>query len=320
MSAPPRVSVIVPTWNGGRLLSRGLPGLARQARKLAGGAEVLVVDDATTLPGDRSEQVVTGVGPPARWLPLDRHRGFAATCNAGARAARGRLLAFVNSDMHLDADCLEVLAAAVENDAELFAATPVIDNQATGRVESGTRLRLRRGLLDVLQSDDPPPAAGESQPVAYPCGGAMVCRRQTFLELGGFWEALGPFYWEDAELGLRAWRRGLASVQIGDARALHDHARTIGSHFTTQQVRRIYERNRLLVSWAHLEPAAAAGWTALRWVAALLRGRPAAWATPAALARRTAARARSRGLPPAPDPVIRAIASASARGWPDHRL
>ena len=316
MSTALRLSVIVPTWNGGRILARGLPGLVTEARALTGGAEVLVVDDATTLSGDRSEQVVNGIGSPARWLPLERHRGFAATCNAGARAAGGRLLAFVNSDMHLDAGCLETLAAAVESDEKLFAATPVIDNQATGRVESGTRLRLRRGLLDVLQSDDPPPAPGESQPIAYPCGGAMVCRRETFLELGGFWEALGPFYWEDAELGLRAWRRGLASMQVGDARALHDHARTIGSHFTALQVRRIYERNRLLVSWAHLGLASTAGWTALRWVAALLRGRPAAWATPAALARRAAARAWSRRLPPSPDAVITAITTAPVQGWP----
>jgi GT2 family glycosyltransferase len=48
--------------------------------------------------------------------------------------------------------------------------------------------------------------------VAYVSGGAGLFRRDLFLELGGFWSALPSMYWEDVELGLRAWLHGFRSL------------------------------------------------------------------------------------------------------------
>lgn len=328
MSGPrPRVTVVIPSWNGGKVLARHLPEIVRQAREIEGGAEVIVADDATELAGDTTAAAVEAAGEPARLLALDEHRGFAGTCNRGAEAARGEILLFLNSDMRLEEGALEVLATRVETDAECFAVTPVIVNQAGGFVESTTRLALRRGAFDVVfpgrEEAGRTPGAPSEREVAYPCGGALACRRVAFLQLGGFWEALRPFYWEDAELGWRARRGGLRCLELGAARALHDHAQTIGSHFTPRQVRKTYERNRLLVTWLHLQGAPAwtahLAWLPLRWLAALLRGRPAAPALIAALRALPAVRRRRRRLRDTRErarAMIVALRGAGPEGWP----
>lgn len=110
-ASPPAVSVVVPTFNRPSLTERAVrSALAQTVRPL----EIVIVDD-----GSREPFAWTGGGENAteiRVLRLEANRGAAAARQAGIGAARGDLVAFLDSDdvwavEKLEAQ-LDVLAAA----------------------------------------------------------------------------------------------------------------------------------------------------------------------------------------------------------------
>jgi glycosyltransferase involved in cell wall biosynthesis len=91
------ISFIVPTCNSGWNIAPLLDSILNQ---LHAGDEVIVVDDAST---DDTVQVAAGYADRGvRVIRMDINRGPAAARNAGARAARGEFLFFLDSDTRLE--------------------------------------------------------------------------------------------------------------------------------------------------------------------------------------------------------------------------
>ncbi len=86
-----RISVVIPTYDRLRLLSRALDSVAAQSRKAD---EIVVVDDGSR---DGTERFVLETYPEVRLLRQE-NRGVSAARNAGIRAATGGLIAFLDSD------------------------------------------------------------------------------------------------------------------------------------------------------------------------------------------------------------------------------
>jgi glycosyltransferase involved in cell wall biosynthesis len=87
----PRVSVIIPAYNGGAFLDRGLATVVSQTY---GDFEVIVADDGST---DDTAEVVAKYAPKVRYL-YQPNRGVSAARNLALSAASGEFLA------HMDAD------------------------------------------------------------------------------------------------------------------------------------------------------------------------------------------------------------------------
>jgi GT2 family glycosyltransferase len=320
-----RVSIIVPTFGSAELLARHLPAVCAEALEIAGGAEVVVVDDGSPGGGREIAAVAAALGPPVRVVRREENGGFAAAANDGVAAAIGECVLVLNDDMRVEPGCVAALLGAVASRPDLFAVTPVILNLAEGFVESTTALRYHRGVFDVVlpgRAGAPPAAAGELRGIAFACGGALLCRREEFLALDGFSLLLAPFYWEDVDLGWRARRAGRAIAECGDARVLHEHARTIG-RLAPARVRRVYERNRLLLTWLHLAGAGAWArhllWLLPRTLAALARRDAAAAALPLALARIAAvaaARRRMKSTQSRAAALLGEVVTGGDAGWP----
>lgn len=88
----PRVSVIIPTYNRARYLGEAIDSALGQTFC---DLEVLVVDDAST---DDTAAVLARYGERIRVIGLERNGGPSAARNAGLAAARGDLIAFLDSD------------------------------------------------------------------------------------------------------------------------------------------------------------------------------------------------------------------------------
>ena len=102
---PAAVSIIIPAHNEEALLGATLDALQAAAAGLGEPCEIVVVDDSST---DRTAAIARAGG--ARVVRADVHQ-IAAARNAGARAAAGGLLVFVDADTLVPA---RILRAAVE--------------------------------------------------------------------------------------------------------------------------------------------------------------------------------------------------------------
>lgn len=156
--------------------------LAPEAHDAVGGAEVVVVDNASDPPARAPGALANGM--PVRLLRLETNRG-AAGRNAGAAEARGDWLVMLDDDSYpLDAGHVAVLASAPPGVAAIGAEIQLLD----GTREAG-------GLPEVFVG----------------CGAAL--RRQAFLDAGGYDASFG-FYAEEYDL--------CARLLLAGHRVVHD--------------------------------------------------------------------------------------------------
>lgn len=253
-SSFPPVSIIIPNYNGARLMVQNLPVVRQALNAYAGGGELIVVDDCSR---DGSVEVLERQFSDVTLIRHDRNRGFSEAVHSGVHAARHELLIFLNSDVQPEASFIAPLASALRED-DVFAAAPLI-NRETGACDPnslncysirGGRLRRLRGpYADASLAKGP-------RPSLYASGGSVALRRSRFLELGGFLPIFHPFYWEDFDLGVRAWRRGWRIVSIPASRIVHQsHGGAIKENVAKRRIRRALQRNKLLVEWIHLAPS-----------------------------------------------------------------
>jgi GT2 family glycosyltransferase len=242
----PPLSVLVPNYNGSDLLPRSLPRTRDVLRAEHPGAELLVVDDAST---DGSPGWVERNLPEARLLRDPVNRGFGPTVNRGMEAARGELVLLLNSDAWLLPGALRGVAAHFEDPA-VFAVTLGSVTLHGAPREGANRLVLRGGLPHTLHAprDQVRDARGRSVS-SYPVGGHCVIRRRYFRELGGFDPRFAPFYWEDADLGWRAAQRGWITLHEPGDRVVHLPHGSIRRHADAARIRRVKLRNRFLLLW-----------------------------------------------------------------------
>lgn len=126
------ISFIVPAHNEAALIGGTLEALHSAARVAGQPYELIVVDDAST---DATARIATDAG--ARVVRVE-HRHIAATRNAGARAAAGDTLVFVDADTLVPAATLREALEALAHGA--------VGGGATLRLHG----RLRRSERAVL--------------------------------------------------------------------------------------------------------------------------------------------------------------------------
>src|ERR687884_270097 len=114
---PPRVTVVVPNWNGERFLDLCLSSLRRQSFE---DFETVLVDNGST---DTSIDFAKRNFPEVRVVSLSENRGFSAAVNAGIQASKAEYVALLNNDTEVDPGWLEALVHAAERhpEAGLFA-------------------------------------------------------------------------------------------------------------------------------------------------------------------------------------------------------
>jgi GT2 family glycosyltransferase len=248
------VSIVIPNWNGEDLLRSYLPSVLEAKGKYPGRSEIIVVDDAST---DRSVNLLMKKFPDVKLIAHQQNKGFGQACWSGALAARYPVLMLLNSDVKVDPLFVSPLANCFE-DPNVFSASPLIfdeDNEISNETISipyfrRGKLRYKSFPPQLLLNDK----AGLRHPwyTLFPLGGAVALDKERFIALGGFDDLFEPFYYEDTDLGFRAWRRGWQCVVVPEARVTHYHQGTIARSFRKFEVKAIRKRNRLFFTWKNL--------------------------------------------------------------------
>lgn len=236
------ISIVIPTFQGRKLLARNLP---RLLAALDRPCEILVVDDASR---DGTASYLRRHFPEVRLIRNRRRQGFGESANRGVRAAKTSFVLLLNSDMVPEPGFLAPLRAAL-GDERVFAAT--CRQLIAGKPNWGgpTKEDFRAGLLRHAPSPLPQTPTSET---FYVSGGATLFRRSAFLALGGFDRLFAPFYWEDADLSLRAKAAGWRLLFARTSLVRHAHAQTIRRFWPAWYIKAIAFRNILFFNWRHL--------------------------------------------------------------------
>ncbi len=256
----PAVSIVIPTWNGRHLLERFLPSVVDAARAYhregRAQVEILIVDDGST---DGTSAWIRANAPSfVEVLTKSGPEGFAPTANVGLHRARFPVIFLLNNDVAVEREVLFHLAPHF-SDPTVFAVTcRALDPETHTLVCGGKLGRFRRGFWRVHEDYDVVGDRAGSEPCGpWPSlvasGGFSAFDAEKMRQLGGFDERLRPFYWEDVDLSLRAWRRGWRIHYEPRAVVYHRASRTIATRFSPAFIRRASERNRLLAHWKNLD-------------------------------------------------------------------
>lgn len=233
----PDVTVIVLNFNGKDHLGDCLDSLLAldyPPERL----EIMVVDNGSV---DQSVPFVRQVYPSVRLLELPENRGFAAGNNAGAQAARGTYLAFLNNDMRVDPRWLIEMVEAMQT------ADDVASVGARILTWDGSGIDFVGGALNFygmgFQPEDVVKAGEGVHEILFACGGAMLIRRDVFLASGGFDESFFA-YFEDIDLGWRLWVLGYR-VLLAPRAVVYHRGHATGKRFEMERRILLYERNAL---------------------------------------------------------------------------
>lgn len=214
------IALLVLNWNGADLMRRHLPAVVAAARTATAEARVYVIDNASE---DDSRAVIASLEG-VELIAFDQNRRLHAY-NDAVRLVECEAFMMLNNDLSPAADVVDRLWRILSVEQDAFAVGGDVIDVSSGEVESGpTAMRW-----DQQWRLEPTALTGATGPVdvAYVSGGAGLYRRSMFLELGGFWEALPGLYWEDVELGLRAWLHGWRSVFDPGVRFEHESGATV---------------------------------------------------------------------------------------------
>ena len=220
----PSVSIVVPTRDQGAVLSRCLDSL--HALTDHPDFEVVLVDNGTADP----EALAAFARHPARRVAFDRPFNFSAACNAGAQAARGEHLVFLNNDTEvLQADWLRRLQLYLEDEG-VGAVGPVL-LYPDGTVQHAGVVLGARGTADHVMRRFPAHVDGyagslsASREVSAVTAACLMTPRALFAELGGFSTDYAKHY-QDVDLCLRIRERGLRVVCAARPTLIHHESLT----------------------------------------------------------------------------------------------
>jgi len=231
---------IVPTHNQKRLMDFCLPPLLAEAGREH---RVMVVDDAST---DGTAEYVRQKYPSVRLVRLRRNRGFAGAVRAGIAACETPLFALINTDVQVRPGFLRAMLPHFDR-PDTFAVCSRIELPGGSLMETGNVAPAFSGILEPYHVAPTRPG-----PILYAGGASSVFHRVRCQALGGLETIYRPLYWEDIELGYRAWRRGWQSVFEPGASVWHERRAWIGRRFGDAYANETFLKNALLFVWKNV--------------------------------------------------------------------
>jgi glycosyltransferase involved in cell wall biosynthesis len=216
--ALPTFSVIVPTRDRPRSLAVCLESLAKQNYP-CDRFEVVVVDDASSLPLDR---VVVAFRERLNVTLLKQPQsvGPSVARNCGAARASGKFLAFTDDDCSPASDWLQRLAAR-------FTSTPahLIGGRTINALTENPYSTASHVIIDVIYNYYDP-QQGRSQ--FFPTSNFALAA-DRFRDMGGFNENWPLAAAEDREFCYRWLQRGFLMTHAPEANVYHHHRLTLDS-------------------------------------------------------------------------------------------
>ena len=225
----PKVSIIIPHWNGIDILSECLESLLQTDYD---NLEIIVVDNAST---DGSSDFISLNFPQIDLLENSQNYGYAGGCNRGAAVSSGDYLVFLNNDTIQDSNWISHLVDFLNLNPKVAAVQPKILNFYDR--EKFDYAGAAGGWLDVLgfpfargrifnDQENDNGQYNKMRPVFWTSGTAFMIRKADFESAGRFDES---FFAHQEEIDL-CWKLHLMDKEtwaIPSSVVYHKNAATL---------------------------------------------------------------------------------------------
>jgi GT2 family glycosyltransferase len=250
------VSIIIPTFNGLKLLKKNLPTVESL---MIPGDELIVVDDASQ--DESASWLISRYGLIKTtehkeydlYLSDDEKKNgvvcklvvnkdnsrFALSSNRGVEQAQNRLIFLLNNDVTPDSNCLENLVDKFEEE-DVFGVGCLEYEGSNKKGKKGGKniLWFDRGIFRHERAKD-----FKAGSAAWVSGGSGMFDRLKWLELAGFDIHYYPAYWEDIDLSMKARKRDWQVLFEPKAFVYHAHETTNAKVFSQKTLTKISWQN-----------------------------------------------------------------------------
>lgn len=208
----PRVSVIIPHYNGADILQKCFESLKNDTFR---DKEIILVDNASS---DNSVTMTRELFPEVKILELKVNQGFAGGCNRGIEQAAGEYICILNNDTVHQRDWLKHLVSYLDAHADTASVMPKIKNfhndgqfdysgGSGGFLDKYAYPFVRGRLFDELEEDNG--QYDDIRNIFWCSGTAFLIRTSVLQEIGTFDE---EFFAHMEEIDLH-WRLHLAGYR-----------------------------------------------------------------------------------------------------------
>lgn len=253
----PKVSIIIPTWNGLHLLKQSLDSVIVAKESYKGECEIIIIDNGSM---DRTVDVLYDYYPSIIVEKLMTNMGFGYACNRGAEISSGELILILNNDVYVPEQIINELVDTFQSVNDVFSVCPETrlwdGNKLTDTVFSSAITFSYDDQGELIQHwmvQDGKNLLSGLSPTAYTTGAITLIDKNKFLNLGGFDHIYGLAYWEDVDICLKAWKRGWASYCTNDSHAWHKISATSGNEDDCSFKKRQMTLNYILLQLVHID-------------------------------------------------------------------
>lgn len=244
------ISVVIPNYNGRNLLEANLPALYKALNLAAVEFEIIVPDDAST---DDSIIYLKENFPSIIIVQNLINQGFAPNINSGIFRAKYDLVFLMNSDVKLTGDYFRSQFHYFSQ-PNTFGVMGRIIGYDNDQVQDAAKTQYKTGLkIGANENLIPVDLMQDWFPTLYLSGANALINRKKLILLKGFDEAYAPFYGEDLDLSLRAWKVGWACYYHHQAICRHPDSVTIKKYNKKRKIQIIVYRNRFIMHAIHLD-------------------------------------------------------------------
>jgi GT2 family glycosyltransferase len=250
------VSVIIPNYNGKHLLQKYLPFTLAALDTAEILYEIIVVDDGSS---DESVQFINAEYSQINLILNDENKGFSYSCNRGIETAQHELILLLNSDVKLTPDYFEHQWKYFSR-WDTFGVMGRITDMGGDQIQDAARVPKLNGYkfktdYFYYTNDD-----SHRLYTFYLSGANALISAEKLRDIGGFYELFSPFYCEDIELCLRAWRLKWNCYYEHKAICMHEVSESTKNYQTANWIKSMHYRNRFYMHALHLD-----GWPLIGW-------------------------------------------------------
>ena len=215
--------IAILNFNNSEFLQSYLPVLAEYTNS---NVKTHVIDNDSS---DDSKEIIKDWFPEVNLIELTKNYGFAEGYNRGIRILDEEFIVLLNSDVLVTENWLEPLLSKLKSDPSIGAVMPKIlslehqDEFEYAGASGGYIDRLgypfcRGRIFNHTEKDEG--QYDDEQEVFWTSGAAMVLRRETFLNLGGFDNSFFA-HQEEIDLCWRMKRAGLQCMVVPSSTVYH---------------------------------------------------------------------------------------------------